>query len=109
MVETGCVSQLSRPGENVLIGTVDLGGMVRGSDGELGSGFPKTRLNHGGCNLFHHRGKNFIRWRETDVPLYLYFYRGGFAGQLMSVDDDIIERVPRRGSLETNSFDGAAG
>src|SRR5437867_12339318 len=70
---------------------------------------PEIRIAGGFGNLPHDLSENFVAWGECHAPFDLDFKSGGVTGCVMSMHNDVIERVTFGSSLEFDSINDRFG
>ena len=70
---------------------------------------PEIRIAGGFGNLPHDLSENFVAWGECHAPFDLDFKSGGVTGCVMSMHNDVIERVTFGSSLEFDSINDRSG
>lgn len=100
-----CVSDLTRPGQDILIRSVDLSGSRRCGDTQLVIRCPELRLRCCLGNLPHDLPEDRVFRSERNRSLDLDFEGRGFSRSVMSSDDYVIEVHALRGTLHLDPVD----
>ncbi|MDH4327063.1 MAG: hypothetical protein OEW25_00050 [Nitrospira sp.] len=103
--ERRCVTDLSRPSQDILIGPIDLPGCSGRCNRKFIAGGPKIWPL--GCqnNLTNHASKDLITGCKFDAPFDLDFKHGGSTMCVVGMYDHVIERVSLGSPLERDAID----
>src|SRR5271155_3819131 len=107
LVEAGGVAQFSRPGQKVLIRTINLFRVVCRCHRELAPRVPKVRCQNCRRDLFHNSGKDLVGRSEVDVPFDLYFELEYLSRRIMAMDNHVVQGVPLGCPLQANMLNRA--
>src|SRR5262249_9504231 len=107
--ESYCVSQLSCPGQHVLVSSINLPRRSGSRNCKLVAAGPKIRSARGLDDLAHDRLEYRVAGRKSDASLDLDLKHSGISARIVSVDNNVVERPALARALQLDTVDHRTG